>query len=256
MQWLRLHRNSKAKSHGSCCWHAEEAFLLASSLLSTSFAEAAQTTRLWGCPWLLASTCTLAPGQEVTDGKRLDKAAPSRANIFLTVSFCCRESSGVTSQCICLLSSHQWAPPSARPVLLPWQLYQFVYFVLIITLSVVMVKAMDAGGGYLLKPSLLFANPSVFPRHVSLQLPSQQAYIKFAAVGFDILCSQHATTWLRTLLSLLESRRIAFHFVLYSRSSGNKCYCSGLDHLHVPASFLWKLPRCPIKTEGFRNPVK
>lgn len=145
MQWLRLHRNSKAKSHGSCCWHAEEAFPLASSLLSTSFAEAAQA-RLWGCPWLLASTCLLSPGQEVTDRKRLAKADPSRTNIFFILSFHSQESSGLAAQCICLLSSRQRAPPSACPVLLLCQLYQLVHFALLITFSVVMSQAMDVGG--------------------------------------------------------------------------------------------------------------
>lgn len=154
MQWLRLHRNSKAKSHGSCCWHAEEAFLLGSLLLSTSFAEAAQAARLWGCPWLLASTCILSPGQEVTNWRRLAKAAPRRTNIFLTLSFHSQESSGVTAQCFCLLSSRQWPPPSVHPVLLLQQLYQFIYFALLITLSVVMAKAMVAGEG--ISPKAIF----------------------------------------------------------------------------------------------------
>lgn len=216
MQWLRLHRNSKAKSHGSCCWHAEEVFPLASLLLSTSFAEAAQAARLWGCPWLLASTCILSPGQEVTQSRRLAKAAPSRTNIFLTLSFHCQESSGVTAQCICVYYLHAsglhlqhvlcscyscCTSLSTLPCLLPCLQLWLRQWLLV--------------GGYLLKPSFLFAKPAVFPRHVSWQFPSQQAYIKFATMGFDILCSQRATEWLRILLSLLESRIASFFFFFF-----------------------------------------
>lgn len=154
MQWLGLQRNSKAKSHGSCCWHAEEAFPLASSLLSTSFAEAAQAARLWGCPWLLASTCIVSPGQEVTNHKRLAKAAPSRTNIFITVSFHCQESTGATAQCICLLFfllaasifSVSCAPAMAAiPVYLLCPAYYLVSS---------MAKALVAGGG--ISPKAIF----------------------------------------------------------------------------------------------------
>jgi len=74
----------------------EEAFPLASSLLSTSFAEAVQAARLLGCPWLLASTCTLSPGLEVTSCKRLAKASPSIIYIFFTLKFHSHKSSGLT----------------------------------------------------------------------------------------------------------------------------------------------------------------
>lgn len=57
MYWLGLHRNSKAKSHGSWCWHAEEAFPLASSLISTTFCRGRAGSKVVGVP--------LAPGQHL-----------------------------------------------------------------------------------------------------------------------------------------------------------------------------------------------
>lgn len=233
MQWLRLHRNSKAKSHGSCCWHAEEAFPLASLLLSTSFAEATQAARLWGCPWLLANTCILSPGQEVTNCKKLAKAAPRRANIFLTMSSHSQESSGVTAQCICSSSSHQQPSRSACPMLLLWQLYWLIYFALLLTLSVVMSKAMDAGGWDSSQSHLFYVqNLQSFQGKFLCNFFHSKLTSNLPLGEFNILCSQHATEWLRRLLSLLESRRITFYFVVCSCSNGNKCCGSGLDHLH------------------------
>lgn len=113
MYWLGLHRNSNAKSHGSWCWHEEEAFPPVCLLLSTS----CRGSKVLGCPWLPASTCTLNPGLEVTDHKRLSKAAPSITDVSFTLNFHSHQISGLAIQCICLLMPLA-ASPSVWPMLL------------------------------------------------------------------------------------------------------------------------------------------
>lgn len=235
MYWLELQRNSKAKFHRSWCWHMEKAFPLASSLLSICFAEAAQAERSLVCPWLLASTCMLSLGLEVTGHKRLAKATPSITNIFFTLNFHSHKSCGLTCQCVCLL-----VPPLASglhlqhgPCSCIWQLYQPVYFALLAAFFQPWLRQWMLVG-------------DMYQSHLS-PLQNLQSFLCIFICNFLYSrLTSNFPSWglIPCALSVLQSSLgqcyfesknwtdIGFYFVLFSCRNGNPCYCHGLDHLH------------------------
>ena len=85
-----------------------------------------------------------------------------------------------------------------------------------------------------------------------MQFPSWWAYLKFATMGSDALCSQRAAKWLRTQLALLKARRagLTLDFIFYyfhAEMEINVVVVAWIIYMNT--SFLWKLHSCPIKRE-------